>query len=74
MSQTISAAFARGLKCPDMGMPSAFLKLFVFRLLNRPLNRYAVEKCNLKWVVICPFSHALPLSNLHRYVTYKIGY
>ncbi|KAH9278614.1 hypothetical protein ECG_08685 [Echinococcus granulosus] len=48
MSRTISAAFARGLKCPDLGLPSVLLKFFVFRLLNRPLNRYAVEKCDLK--------------------------
>ncbi|KAL5103273.1 hypothetical protein TcWFU_007350 [Taenia crassiceps] len=48
MLRTISTAFARSLKCPNMDMPSVFLKLFVFHLLNRSLNRYAVERCNLK--------------------------
>uniref|UniRef100_A0A0R3WJK2 Methyltransf_11 domain-containing protein n=1 Tax=Hydatigena taeniaeformis TaxID=6205 RepID=A0A0R3WJK2_HYDTA len=48
MPNVISAAFARALKSPNMNLPSAFLKIFVFRLFNRPLNRYAVEKCDLK--------------------------
>uniref|UniRef100_A0A5K3EGJ7 Methyltransf_11 domain-containing protein n=1 Tax=Mesocestoides corti TaxID=53468 RepID=A0A5K3EGJ7_MESCO len=43
MPHAISAAFARKLKCPTSGPLS-----FLLNNLNRPLNRFAVEKCQLK--------------------------
>ncbi|KAM7533899.1 hypothetical protein Aperf_G00000111973 [Anoplocephala perfoliata] len=48
MSQPLSVKFARGLSDPDLSFSTALLKFAIFRIINRPLNRYAVEMCNLK--------------------------
>ncbi|VDL59466.1 unnamed protein product [Hymenolepis diminuta] len=48
MFSTLHYKFAKGLRDPDLSFTSALLKMFVFRFVNRPMNRYAVDMCDLK--------------------------
>nr|VZI06736.1 unnamed protein product [Spirometra erinaceieuropaei] len=44
----MASILSRTFKCPDFGLTAILLNSLIFRRLNKPLNKYVVDKCNLR--------------------------